>query len=129
MASPVAPPSQNTTQAEPSRRVIEEIETLNVCTGDGGEADCLPSQRHQDCQRCHGTGLVWQVTSRRVQIGVPFEEQAAHAYIKGMHAHVRKAAQSMRDAGADFEKLGHKAQAVRCIQAAKAILEPIEGQD
>ena len=79
------------------------------------------------CPQCEGRR--WIVTARKVQLGVPFDEQAAHAYIQGLHAHIRKAAQSLEDAAKDFEKLGHQKQAGACRQASKAVLQPVEGQD
>src|SRR6187401_3254575 len=106
-------PHSTVAEPRPDRRVIEETETRVRCSGDGRSSKCL----FDECQSCHGTGFTWEVTSRRVQLGVPFEEQAAHAYIKGLHAHVRKAAQSLEDAAKDFEKLGHQKQASACRQA------------
>lgn len=129
--SATADPS-SPSQAEPSRRVIEETETPLPCecrnnpdspwVGRLGYVD-------PDCDDCEGTGTIWKVTSRRVQLGVPFEEQAAHAYIKGLHAHIRKAAATVRQAA----DMLHKARLIKesdgMHAAARAILEPVEGQD
>jgi hypothetical protein len=81
------------------------------------------------CHRCGDRGSYWQVTSRTVQVGHSFEEQAAYQIIKGLHEHIRKAAQSIEDAAKDFDKLGQTKQSAKCRAAAKAILKPVEGQD
>ncbi len=113
----------------PVRRVIEETEEPYPCVGDGGESDCLPSQRNPHCTSCHGTGVYWKLTSRRVQVGVPFEEQAAHAYIKGLHQHIRKAAKSVNVAADMLDRAGQPKQAAETRKVAQVILEPVKGQD
>ncbi len=115
--------------ASPVRRVIQETEEPYPCVGDGGEADCLPSQRNPHCTSCHGTGTHWKVTSRTVQVGIPFEEQAAHAYIKGLHQHIRKAAATVKQAADMLLAAGKQQQGAGMHEAARAIHAIVEGQD
>lgn len=127
MAVPDLDVSPSPFSAEPcARRVIEETETASAC----GCVDFEPSgEPGPFCRFCHGTGTHWKVTSRRVQVGIPFEEQAAHAYIKGLHAHIRKAAKSVTVAADMLQQAGRTTEALETRKVAAAILKPVEGQD
>jgi hypothetical protein len=119
----------STFSAEPcARRVIEETETPHQCACENPLTTGILDP-HWVCPQCHDTGIIWRVTSRRVQIGVPFEEQAAHAYIKGLHAHIRKAAKSVTVAADMLQQAGRTTEALETRKVAAAILEPVEGQD
>lgn len=107
--------------ASQHRRVLTETEVPEACS-------CLVGEE-PECPCCNGVGTRWKVTSRTVQVGSTFEEQAAYAIIQGLHAHIRKAAATVEQAAGFLEKAGQTKQARGMRDAAKAILEPVEGQD
>ncbi len=112
-----------------TRRVIEETEACQECRCIESPDNPCGWEPDPECPTCKGTGQVWKVVSRTVQVGVPFEEQAAHAYIKGLHEHIRKAAKSVAVAADMLDKAGQTKHAAETRKVVEAILEPVKGQD
>jgi hypothetical protein len=73
-------------------------------------------------------GKIWRVTSRTVQVGVPYNEQAADAYIRTLHMHIRKAAATVSQAGDILMGAGRLKEAGGMKAAAKAILDILPEQ-
>ena len=108
----------------PQRRVVEETESIcpNRLTSTIPTAFCVP-----ECYHCQGSGFY--VVQRKVQVGTPFNEQAAHAYVQELHAHLRKAARTVAHAAELLDKAGATKHAHATREAAKAIAVLVEGQD
>lgn len=117
---------QHEPQAETAspRRVLTETETRQEC---GCFTDQYPHYKPRaDCEQCHGTGNLWQVTSRTVEVNQPLTVQSLLAHIKTLEAeHQRfrqKASKSMAHAADLLDKAGRVQDAAHTRHAAKAML-------